>query len=1170
MEQSSNAGKHAEFQAGGSRSHSHVNFKWIVAVAVVVALWVCPQLNGQSTSGQFNGHVVDPAGAAVVGATVSLLDVETGLVRNTTTNNAGQYTFPLLAPGEYKLTVNKAGFSTEANPPFRLDVNQNVTQDFTLKVGAATDTVTVSSNSELVDATSATLGSVIETRTVDDLPLNGRSFTSLLTLAPGINPTNYSQNSGAGSTYGTNQNAVGIPGAAFVYPAAQGQWNRENIYYLDGVIDTGGLSSTYDVPPIIDAIQEFKIQSHNDNAEFGGVLGGVVNLVSKSGTNTYHGSGWEYLRNQNLDARNPFTDFDANGKPYKYPFHQNEYGGSFGGPVRIPKLYNGRDKTFFFAAYEGWKYLKPASSTYISPTTAELNGDFTDPSAEPYTLYNPFTTTGSATAGYTRQLLGDGHHIPASMIDPTMQAFLKDFADTPNISGAKPGVANTLLNNPETDNANELNFRIDQNFGAKTTLWVRYSSIDGVNTTWATHHLETTSGADDRNYGGGVAHTFTPNLVLDATVGYSGRWNALVGESPVGVSAAGLALYAGLKSIYGNPQMRLGSYASAGGLGPIGSISHELNFSVNTTWIHGRHLLRWGFEEQIPQLNQGTAGARGGADYFNFSQGETGDPSSSNNTGNTLASALLGIPDTATLQSLNNGSRVVAPSAYVQDTWKVTPRLTVNGGLRWDGESSPHLLNGTVAAMMDPHTGNWLISGGKMPPPCNPLSGVYAPCIPNSTPANNAIDAAHVVVDPNPNLGPDPIYTNFGPRIGIAYKVGNSMVVHGGYGLIYDNVTGGIQSIRDRLFAWPYNSAQNPIFNNLGQPIKTMSAITPGLSTIQALPSSPTPFSQLGWYYDPHLKNHYSHQWNVEVQRELTSSLVASLAYVGSVDRHLPVTGKANNSPEPGGAGLDRPFPWAQTALEATSRGTSSFNAMEVRVDKHLDHGIAFGTGLTWSKAMDNGAGGLYAAETGPQGMADFQIYNNINLNRGESANSLKLIYYGWGIAELPFGRGQAYLNHGAASWILGGWQFNTNISAHSGAPLGMTAFGVDLADIGDTIWFFGGIRANQSGSAKVSHPTKSEWFNPAAFSAPSKMYGNCGRVSAFSPAFDQIDFSLMKGFKIGERVNIQFRPEFFNVFNIQNYGVPGTTVGGGMGVIGGLANGALPRQIQLSFRGTF
>lgn len=472
--------------------------------------------------------------------------------------------------------------------------------------------------------------------------------------------------------------------------------------------------------------------------------------------------------------------------------------------------------------------------------------------------------------------------------------------------------------------------------------------------------------------------------------------------------------------------------------------------------------------------------------------------------------------------------------------------------------------------MMDPNTGNWIISGGKLPPPCNPGSGVYAPCIP----PGNAVDAAHVQVAANPNLGPDPIYTNFGPRFGIAYKVGNSMVIRGGYALLYDNVMGGIQTIRDRLFSWPYNSSEDPVFNTLGNPIQTMTAIVPTLSTVNALPSAPTPFTSFGWYYDPHLKDPYSHQWNVEVQKEFSSTLVASIGYVGSVDRHLPITGHANNSPEPGGAGLDRPFPWASTALEATSRGSSNFNALEARVDKRLAHGISFGTGLTYSKAMDNGAGGLYGAESGPQGASDFQIYNNPGLNYGESANSVKYIYYGWGIAELPFGKGKAYLTHGVGSWILGGWQFNTNISAHSGAPLGMSntggPFGGDNADIGDTLWFFGEFRANQSGSAKVSHPTKSEWFNPSVFSAPSGTYGNAGRVSAMGPMFDQIDLSLMKGFRIGDRVNIQFRPEFLNAFNIQNYGNPSTGVGAGMGTIGGLANGAFPREIQLSVRGNF
>ena len=231
---------------------------------------------------------------------------------------------------------------------------------------------------------------------------------------------NYSQNGSVG--YGTGFGSAGIPGSTYTFPSTQGQWNRENLYYLDGIINTAAFASSYDVPPIVDAIQEFKIQSHNDQAEFGSVLGGVVNLVTKSGSNSFHGALWEYLRNNAFDSRNPFTDFKGNVPAPPASFRQNEYGGDVGGPVRIPKLYNGKNKTFFFAAYEGWRYSKAAGASYISPTAAELDGDFSNSSivtstGAPALLYDPFTTAGTA-GNYTRQLLADGHHIPAGMINP--------------------------------------------------------------------------------------------------------------------------------------------------------------------------------------------------------------------------------------------------------------------------------------------------------------------------------------------------------------------------------------------------------------------------------------------------------------------------------------------------------------------------------------------------------------------------------------------------------------------------------------------------------------------------------------------------------------------------------------------------------------------------------
>ncbi|MDX6459092.1 MAG: hypothetical protein QOE55_2789 [Acidobacteriaceae bacterium] len=1140
--------------------------------------------HAQTATGQFNGHVYDQNGGVLPGTTVTLVDPQTNLNRTTQTNGEGLYEFPLIPPGLYKLTVTQSGFDTASSPELRLEVNQVATQDFKLTVGSATQTVTVTSAAELLQASTANLGAVVDTRPVADLPLNGRSFSALLTLAPGVNPVNYSQNGTVG--YGTGFGSAGIPGSTYTFPSTQGQWNRENLYYLDGIINTAAFASSYDVPPIIDDIQEFKIQSHNDQAEYGGVLGGVVNLVTKSGTNSFHGSLWEYLRNNAFDSRNPFTDFNGNTPAAPAPFRQNEFGAAAGGPVMIPKVYNGKNRTFFFGAWESWRYSKAAGASYISPTAAELDGDFTNSSiitstGAPALLYNPFTTTGTA-GNYTRQLLGDGHHVPTSMINAGTQAFLKGYSDTPNFTATTPGGSNTILNSVGLNNANGFTGRIDQNFGTSNTMWFRYSFLNGTSTAPNSHHASSSTSANNRNYGGGYTHVFSPHLILDAAAGYSGRFNTVSTTIFTGVAPGSDAAFTAVEQVYGHPNFDYTASSSSaqtgltqgyngiGGGGPAGSESHEFNFAVNMTWIHGNHQVRFGFQEQIPEMTQGLSGGHFGGASFTFSAPETADPQNASFTGNPLAGALLGVPDNGRFQSEINAVRTVSPSAYIQDSWKVTPRLTLNGGLRWDGESSPHLLNGTTAAMLDPNTGDWIVSGGKLPPPCNAASGVYAPCIPSSTPENDAILAAHVKVAANPNLGPDPIYTDFGPRFGFAYKATDTIVVRGGYSLTYDNVTASIQSVRDRLLAWPSNSSLPLTFNVIGQPVVTTDNIIPTLSSTKALPAVATPFNQFGWYYDPHLKNHYSHQFNLEIQKQVSSSLVATMGYVGSVDRDLPITGIANNSREPGGAGLDRPFPWSGTAIMATSRGESNYNAFQARVDKRLTNGLSFGTGFTWSKSLDNAGSGFYGVEDGPLSYATFQNYYDPSKDYGVSGNNLKFLYYGWGIYELPLGKGKPYLNHGVAAALLGSWQANTNISAHSGVPLGFPDAGTDPANIGNTS-FFNYDRANITASPKIGHPTKNAFFDTTVFAHPVNEFGNSGRGTLSSWNYDNIDFSLMKAFPVWESLNFQFRAEFFNVFNIQNYGLPGTTFGGtGFGVTSSLTAGATPRQIQFSLRASF
>src|SRR5580704_845670 len=415
--------------------------KFALACCAMLILF-CAVAISQTATGQFNGHVYDPSGAAVAGSTVKVQDPASGWTRTVQSNGEGLYEIPLVSPVNYQITVTQSAFQTAVSYKLQPEVNQISTQDFNLHVGSQSQTVDVMASAELLQASSTELGTVVEQRAVSDLPLNGRSFTTLLTLAPGANPVNQSQNGGVG--YSATFGSAGIPGSTYTFPSVQGQWNRENLWYIDGIINGSAMGGSYDVPPIIDTIQEFKVQSHNDQSEYGGVLGGVVNLVTKSGTNTYHGSGWDYLRNNVFDARNPFTDFTNNLPSSPATFRQNEFGGAFGGPVRIPHLYNGTNKTYFYVSYEGWRYAKAAGTSYVSPTEAELNGDFTHASVvtstgAPPLLFDPYSTTGTA-GNYTRQLLGgDGLHVPANLIDPTAQAFVKNYSDKPNFTPATVG-----------------------------------------------------------------------------------------------------------------------------------------------------------------------------------------------------------------------------------------------------------------------------------------------------------------------------------------------------------------------------------------------------------------------------------------------------------------------------------------------------------------------------------------------------------------------------------------------------------------------------------------------------------------------------------------------------------------------------------------------------------
>ena len=428
----------------------------------VAALFLLAPASGsaQQAAGSINGIVTDSSGAVVQGAQVDLIEAATGVIHTAATNNTGNYVFIDVNPAQYTMKVTKPGFNTITQSQFTVEVNQTATLNFTLTVGSTTQTMTVEATTVAIQASTAELGTVINEQSVNQLPLNGRNFTQLLTLTPGAAPVSVAQNSGGGGGFAGS--AIG----SFSFPAINGQRNRSNMFLLDGVNDLGSFIGNYNFEPIVDTVQEFKVQSHNDQAQFGQAVGGVVNVVTKSGNNDFHGSLWEFLRNSDLDARNFFL-------PQVNPLRQNQYGIAGGGPVWIPKVYNGKNRTFFYGGWEGYQQSQATQNAILVPTTAELNGDF---SAVSNQIYNPFTTAPDPArpGSYTRTPFA-GNQIPSQLINPAAALYIKTLypAAGPLVNGS-----NAYDTTPSRLQQNSYNGRIDQVFSEHDVLFGRISYYD--------------------------------------------------------------------------------------------------------------------------------------------------------------------------------------------------------------------------------------------------------------------------------------------------------------------------------------------------------------------------------------------------------------------------------------------------------------------------------------------------------------------------------------------------------------------------------------------------------------------------------------------------------------------------------------------------------------------
>ena len=1121
----------------------------LLAVAAVFA---------QSTIGSVNGTITDTTGAVVPGTSVTLSNVGTGVEVTTGANASGFFVFVNVQPGNYTLVAEQTGFKTVLLPTFNVGVNQTVTQNLALEVGNVTETIEVMAQAEQLQQSTSELGTVIGVKEIEDLPLNGRNFTQLLTLTPGATPVSTAQSNGIGSHDLAN---VGVPGASFSNPSIHGQWNRMNIHLLDGLNNTNFIGNMYVIPPIIDAIEEFKVQSHNDKAEFGGVLGGIINVISKTGTNEFHGSVWEFVRNDALNARDPFAD-EFNTKPAV--FRQNQFGAAVGGPII-------KNKTFFHAAYEGWRFSNPRSNRYYVPSDAQLGGDL---SAWPTgrNIYDPLSARPDPATGELIRAQYPNNVIPSANLSQSMQTYLRGYYDRPNLSGDPQ--FNVINGDAATNDADNFQVRVDHQFSDLDRAWFRYSKIDGEQLTPATQLINDIGEFPFFNYGGGWFHSFSPTLIMDHSFGYAkepyrqGRVpDESVGDGPA--LAAGFGTIPGVRPI---PSIAIGSGGFLGGQvgalpnmnGPLEFHYEQYHYTGNLSWIRGNHTLKFGAQTLRHTLTPGSTGAIS----FNFTEVPTQGlrPPEVGSTGDPFASTLIGVPSQVSgslPSSIFFGYQTFG--AYVQDEWRVRPNLTLNIGLRFDHLMWPDVESetGRFKTNYDLATGDFLIGLKSMPRPCNEVG--VSPCIPGNgledVPFGNKIRLAD-----HTSIGPIPTWDNWQPRFGLAWSINPTTVLRVGYGIVFDQLTGVNQSWQGSG-GWPSNDSFFEPTNAIGEPVSFIEGLREKLGS--PLPGG-QPWGDTCWCVDHNNKRPMSHQWNVELQKQVNQDLVVSGAYVGSVSRRLQITGLGNTAPPGPGSPEEvrarTPHPHMPTVFWGDDRGISNYHGIELKADRRFSDGFSLLASYTWSRAIDNGASGYFTAENGPGGSSYVQDFYNLERNEGVAGYNVPHFLSVSSVWELPAGKGKSVFNRGPAAWVLGNWHANSLLQVRSGQPINMVVGG-DVANIGNGVAWWSYMRPNLVGDPNSGGRTSARWFNTGAFEVPQfGSFGNAGRGLVSSETVTYFDFSLFKRFGWGEGRWVEVRSEFFNLFNLANYGPPDSIVLSP--TMGRVFNTVVPmRQVQFGLK---
>ena len=1087
------------------------------------------------------GIVWDSAGFVAPGARITASHTATGTQYRSEADETGRYFIPFLAPGPYRLTVWREGFMVSTVNGIALDPRQQLRIDVTLALTTVAEAIRVSAT-PLLDTATSEVGETISGNVIRELPLNGRNFTDLLATSPGVTPVSSAQGSNVGTT---DSNPTGIPGSRVLKPSIHGQQNRSIIYYLDGIINTDFRVTTYGFLPGIDFVDSMRIHAHSDKVEWGGVLGGVVNVVSKSGTNEYQGSAFWFVRNDALDARDPFKDAGREGPA---PFRQNQFGMNYSGRVV-------RNRTFFSTGYEAWRYRKPTQSLGRVPTAAELAGDFSN-SIIGQAIFDPFSAHTDGGGKHVRDRFPDSQ-IPQARLSRQMTGYFDLYEERPNLVDP---VFNFINSASSADDADSFQIKVDHFFSKRNSLFGRWSHMSRRSTDPSGYKSSNEIRMLARNFGGGWLHIFNPTAALSLRGGIARR--DFLADVQTHVAGVGGLVQLGFRDTERFKGLQVDLMSPWGISGLRGSAPRRnptFNVAGDLTLVRGSHTWKFGGQWMAVERLQGNT-----FQVFRFADQVTGDPQAPGVTGASLASALLGLPSSFDGFLPEDGTvhlRVPTYSVYAQDEWRVNAKLTLNYGVRFDYSRPATLLNDGLMGGIDLDRQAWLIGAAAMPAACSETG--RAPCIPDGVPHRERL----VLADP-PRFLPNPVKDNWGPRVGAAYRWDEATVLRGGYGLYWDALTSNSQYTQHNVNTWPMSTGFNGKANDLGERPRLIGELEGNFPAV--LPTA-NPWVLDTWSNDPGRKNGYSHQWHVELQRQVTEQLMASAAYVGSANGRGDYAGLGNSARAAGPGTPEevaarRPFPEAGGGIfYSRSIGESSYNALQVKVRRRFADGLQLLLAYTWSKSLDNGSSGWFGAENGPGGSSAAQNYHDPDSNRSVSSYNVPHFLSFYSVYELPWGRGKGRLESGPWAAVLGNWQTNLILQWRSGQPYNLEVPG-DVANIGNSVAWWNYARPNLVGDPRAGGRTAERYFNPDAFEVPSLSYGNLGRNVLSSDRVFNLDFSVFKLVRLSERRRLEIRLEAFNVFNHIDWAPPGTLVGrAGAGRVSATAHA--PRILQVGLK---